>query len=169
MLKPRHRLGHQFRVLMQIPVGVVQVGVPEICGQRGQAVLGVGTGGVASPQDLDRHRMPHVVQTRPISIRDTTHADPFGQPTKRAFQRRMDDAAAMRRYEEGFDHPAVQEGVTFVPVALQDDAGRLMDGHEPGLAELRVADGNDALIEIDVIDIEVRTSPTRIPVTLSRP
>ena len=60
------------------------------------------------------------------------------------------------RYEEGVDDPASQEGVTLFPVALQGDAGRLMNRHQPGLAELRVADGDDALVEIDILQIEVQ-------------
>ena len=154
MLKPRHRLRHQLRILVQIPVGVGELGVPEIGGQRRQAALRVRAGAVAPTQDLDRHRMSQVVQARPAGGRDITQAKPPGQSPERAIQRRVTDAAAVCGYEEGFDGLAGQEGVTLFPIALQGDARRLMNGHKAGFAELAVADGDDALLQIDIVQIE---------------
>ncbi len=146
MLKPRHRLRHQPWILVQVPVGVVEMGVPKIGGQRRQPALRVRASGVASPQDLDRHGMPQIEQPRPYRVRGAPHAEPFPQSPERAIKRRVGDAAAVRRYEEGLYGPASQEGVALFSRAVQGNAGRFMDRHEPGLAELAITNPSCSLI-----------------------
>src|SRR5258708_5444721 len=51
MLKPRHRLLHERRVLMQIPVRVVEMGVSQIGGQRRQTALRLGACALALTED----------------------------------------------------------------------------------------------------------------------
>ncbi len=63
MLKPRHCLRHQPRILVQVPVGVIEMTVSEIRGQRGQPALGIGAPTIASTQDIDRHGMPVIPPT----------------------------------------------------------------------------------------------------------
>lgn len=58
MLEPRDSLLHERWVLVQIPVGVVEMGVPQVGGQRRQAALGIRAGAIALPQDLDGHGVP---------------------------------------------------------------------------------------------------------------
>lgn len=170
MLKPRHRLRHERRVLVQIPVGVVKMSVPKICGQRRQPALGVCAGSIASTQDLDRHGVPQIMQSRPRRIRETANAELPAQSQERPIQNGVCNPTAERRYEEGLDDFTRQELITALPIDFQDVTGRRMHRDQPGFSELRVAYGYNPAIEIDVFEIKkFRTSLTRIPVTLSRP
>lgn len=106
--------------------------------------------------DLDRHRMPQIVQARPAGGGDVAQAEPSGQPSEGPIQNRRDNPAARHQYEEGIDLPAGQMRITLCPIGFQCNSGRLMHGDETGFTELGVADGDDALVEIDVIEIEVQ-------------
>ena len=156
MLKPSHRLRHQPRVLMQIPVGVAELGVPEVRGERRQPAFGISAGVVAAAQDLDGHGVPQVMQARPRGVRLAAQTEPLGQPSERPIQGRRDNPAAGSGYEEGLGDYAAQEGIASFAVGLQLGEGRRVDGDQPGFTELRIADGDDAQIEIDILDIEIQ-------------
>ena len=89
MLKPRHRLLHERRVLVQIPVRVVEMGVSQIGGQRRQTAFGISACAVALPQDLDGHGVSQIVQTRPRPIRDATQSEFPEQSAERQAQGRV--------------------------------------------------------------------------------
>ena len=155
MLKPRHRLRHERWVLVQVPVGVVEMSVPKICGQRGQPALGVCASAIASAQHLDRHGMPQIMQTRPGGIRDAAHSELPGQSQERPIQNSGDNSTPERRYEEWFGDPARQKSIALFPVNFQYIAGRRVNRDQPGFSELRVAYGENALVEIDIFEIKV--------------
>jgi len=124
MLKPRHRLGHQPRVLVQIPVGIVEVRVPEISGQRQQAPFRIGASAVASLQNVNSHGMPQIVQAWPVRRSSIAHPDPSCQPFERPAQSRVDDPAPRLRDEEGQNLPTGKVRCARVPIGLQNDLNR---------------------------------------------
>ena len=120
MLKPRHRLLHERRVLMQIPIRVGEMGVSQISGQRRQTALGVCARAIALLQDLDGHGVPHIVQTWTRRIRGAAQSDFPGQSAERLAQGRVRNPAAERRYEERPGDASCQKRIalTRIPVTL---------------------------------------------------
>lgn len=154
-LKSRHRLRHERRVLVQVPVGVVEMSVPKICGQRGQPALGVCASAIASAQHLDRHSVSQIMQTRPGGVRDAAHPELPGQSQERPIQNSRDNSTSERRYEEWLGNPARQESIALVPVSFQHIAGRRVNRDQSGFSELRVTYGENALVEIDIFKVKV--------------
>ncbi len=150
MLKPRYRLVHERGILVQIPVRVIEMGVSQISGQRWQTALGVCARAIALPQDLDDHGVPHIVQTRPRRIRDAAQSEFPRQSAERQAQGRVRNPAAKQRDTAG------RCVLPKTHCAAPSGACRRVHRDQLGFPELRVAYGQDTLVEIDVRQIKVQ-------------
>ena len=128
----------------QVPVGGAWVDVAEVGGQQGEPGLPVLAGGVGIEQAADRERMTQIVDARAAGRRPGLQPGLAGQPRERRVHVAIQQPGAGR----GDEHRrGAGMGVQPVPqpqVAAQRLGRGRVQRHQPGLAELGLADGQHA-------------------------
>src|SRR5665213_1449362 len=156
MLKTTHRLLHQGRMLMQVHIGVVQAGVSKIRAERGQPALGISPRAITAVQYLDGHAVTKIVQSWPVAVRWSPQSEFPRQSQKRVVQHTVAYPLGKRGDEERSDDAAAQKLVPLLQVVCQRGSSRGMKGYKSRFSKLRIANGQNTLIQVHVLQIQVQ-------------
>ncbi|MCY4597390.1 MAG: hypothetical protein OXC19_21635 [Bryobacterales bacterium] len=100
--------------------------------------------------------MAQIVEARAAGIRRAAQADLPGQLHERLLQGVLHDPGAALGQEEGRATGLRAPLIALRGVGFQRLRRRLVNGHQPRLAELALADGQNALVEIDVVPVKAQ-------------
>src|SRR5450759_4044724 len=99
-LQPLGGCSQQFGSAGQIPIGVGNMGMPEIGGQDGQTPLGILTVAIPEQQRLDRKSVSKIVQARATAGIHSTQSNLSGQDVERPVDLAFVEWVAVQIYQE---------------------------------------------------------------------
>src|SRR5664279_5111542 len=160
-LQPLGGCSQQFGSAGQIPIGVGNVGMPEIGGQDGQAPLGILTIAIPAQQRLDRKSVSKIVQARAATGIHSTQSNLSGQDVERPVDLAFIQSVAVQVYQEMSLGANAKALVAAFRVVGQDLTSRGMQWNQAGLSELGPSNRENAFgpIHIPRSEAERLTQP----------
>ncbi len=128
----------------------------EVGGQHRQEALGILVGLIPAHERVGREAMPHVMQTRPMTVGRTAQADLPRQGIERSVNFAGIQTIAPARDEQIGRHWSVSPmAASTDEVPVEHLAGGRMQRDETFLAELGPADRQDCGPEVDISKLEI--------------
>ncbi len=156
LFHPQKRLLQQLRCCRQIPVSVGDVAMAETGRQFGQVPFDIDTVAIPAQQRVHGQPMAKVMQARPMRSFGSTQTDLARQLDERPSNRPLGQASAAPGQEETRACGIRAQSLTASRTGLQGVLRCRVERQIARLAELRVANRQHAINEIDVAAIEAQ-------------